>query len=64
MVVTLLFAWLVFVAIPQQYLQQKHQQHRINNTALSNEFFTKACMEWKERLQEGREGGLKEEINN
>ncbi|ESO09200.1 hypothetical protein HELRODRAFT_168159 [Helobdella robusta] len=24
-----------------------------NNTALSNEFFTKACMEWRERLQDG-----------
>ena len=27
---------------------------RLSNTALNNEFFAKACHEWRERLAEGK----------
>ena len=31
---------------------------RLSNSALNNEFFAKACHEWRERLAEGKTDGV------
>lgn len=39
--------------LPECDLSFSEGSLKLNSTALSNEFFTKACMEWRDRLQDG-----------